>query len=80
MSDGPIPWRGPVPEDLRKAIRRALRRLELRRRLEGWATGGAFFGGLALAGYGVALVSLPGALVAGGLVLAALAALYERGR
>lgn len=77
---GPIPWRGPIPEGFRKAVEAAIRRLELRRRLEGAATFGAFAGGLSLAGYGVSLVSLPAALIAGGLVLAALAVLFERGR
>jgi len=76
----PRPFAGPVPKDLAAAVRRALRRLEIRQRLEGGLTFAAFAGGLALAGFGVSLVSLPAALIAGGLTLAALAALYERGR
>lgn len=39
---------------------------------------GAFLSGLGLAVYGIALVSLPAALIVGGKALAAIAVLWER--
>lgn len=58
--------------------RHALDRVDLRRALVGLATSLGFFGGLAMAVFGVALVSLPAGLIVGGLAAATVAALYAR--
>lgn len=68
----------PALDLVRRAVKRVGRPREVRAMVEGPATSGAFLGGLAMAAFGVALVSLPAALIAGGLTLACLAALYAR--